>query len=93
MEATPVTLSLANPNEIRFLLVSDTHEQNYMLERVVALYPDVDAIIHSGDFTNGPMNTVNDEVDLWLAKIREQLGILEALQKPIYYIMGNHDPK
>ncbi len=57
--------------ELTILLVSDSHEQYYMFDKLAALeLPPLDVVIHSGDFTNAPMDTVNDNPEHWEAMIR-----------------------
>ena len=79
--------------EFTVLLVTDTHERNDNVQKVIDLGLDYDAIFHLGDFCDIPSETVNDERERAEDLIRGQLAILESAGKPVYYIVGNHDPK
>ena len=79
--------------EFKVLLVTDTHEKNNHVQSVIDLGLEYDCILHTGDFTALPSDTVNDEVERAEGLIRDQLNILESSGKQVYYIVGNHDPK
>ncbi|CAG9329698.1 unnamed protein product [Blepharisma stoltei] len=67
--------------ELNFLVVTDSHEGYEELETIVEKSkPDI--VLHAGDFSRGYDN---------LPSVWRQLEILEQLDKPIYWIPGNHD--
>ncbi|CAG8776108.1 7470_t:CDS:10, partial [Gigaspora margarita] len=81
-----------------FLLVSDIHHNLDNIKNLKAWLiqkdrlKDIDFIIASGDLVNAdyitPLTTEKDELEF-----REVIDGLENIDKPLYYIPGNHDPE
>ena len=79
-------------NEIIILFVSDSHTEYLNLEEIIAKEsPNIDLIVHSGDFANikhpeKDQPAVQQEgVEVFLTTI----SILKKAQKPIICVAGN----
>ena len=76
---TFITPNLQEPGTVRFVFISDTHNQTEALE-----LPDGDVLIHAGDFTNVGKPGEIDHFNEFLGKIKSQY-------KHIIVISGNHE--
>ena len=78
--------------ELKFLIVSDTHEAYEILEEIVSKESEnIDFIIHSGDYANIKYEEKHlpEVQDQGLEIYKTTIEILKKAQKPIFTVPGN----